>query len=200
LNGRPAIGKVERKDRQIVMVSKSFQSPVYDLEGIITALSLYTQEAVKRIREEGLSCRYVTVYLMTNAFAEGEHYFNQASVQLPRLSAYLPEILTAAKVLLQRLFRTGYKYRKVMIGLTGLTKDTNPQYDLFDNPYNEQLGLEPLMQAFDKINEKYGRGTVKLCSGLAGKTKEAEAFSWEVKREYLSPRYTTNIKEIPLVF
>ena len=201
LNERPAIGNVTQKDRQMVAVSRSFQSPVYDLDNIIKALSEYTQEAVKRMREGNLSCRYVTVYLMTNTFAGGEQYSNQQSVELPHLSAYLPEILAAATGLLKRLYRSGYKYRKVMIGLTGLEKDNNPQFDLFDNHSNERKRLEPLMLAFDKINDKYGRGTVKLCSGLVGKKQEEkETSSWEVRRDYLSARYTTNIKEIPVAY
>ena len=201
LNERPTIGNITQKHRQVVMVSRSFQAPVYDLDNIIAALSEYTQEAVKRMREGALSCHYVTVYLMTNTFAGGEQYFNQQSVQLPRLSIYLPEILAAAIGLLKRLYRSGYKYRKVMVALTGLTKDKNPQHDLFDKRCNGKKQLEPLMLAFDKINGKYGRGTVKLCSGLVGKKPEEKEMSlWEVKRDFLSPNYTTDIRHIPAVF
>jgi DNA polymerase V len=154
LNGVAAIDKVERGERQIVMVSKSFQAPVYNLDDIITALSEYTQEAVKRIRAEKLSCRYVSVYLMTNAYAEGDQYFNQMTAELPYLSSYLPEIQVTANELLKQIFRPGYKYRKVMVGLTGLERDDNPQYDLFDDHYNQAKRLEPLMQVFDNINER----------------------------------------------
>ena len=199
LNGIPAIDKIERSPRQVVAVSRSFQSAVYDLDSITAALSEYTHETVKRMREEELSCRYITVYLMTNAFSEGEQYFNQLSTKLPYLSAYLPEILASAIGLLKQLYRPGYKYRKVMIALTGLENDDNPQYDLFDTHYNEKKQLEPLMRTFDRINNRYGRGTIKLCTGLVGK-KPQESAAWEVKREYLSPRYTTNIKEIPKVY
>ena len=200
LNGITAIDKVEYAPRQVVMVSRSFQSPVYDLSGITTALAEYTQEAVKRMRAEGLSCRFVSVYLMTNAFAQGEQYFNQLSTELPHLSAYLPEIQGAANELLRRIFRPGFKYRKVMIGLIGLENDDNPQLDLFDTHYNEVKRLEPLMEVFDRINDRYGRGTVKLCSGLGDKKPQGEAALWETKREYLSPKYTTDIRDVPRVF
>jgi len=199
LNGIPAIDQVERSPRQVAAVSRSFRSPVYDLAGLKAALFEYAQEAVSRIREEGLSCKYVSVFAMTNAWAEGPQYFNQLSAQLPHLSAYLPEISAVAVDLLERIFRPGYKYRKVMVMLAGLEIDKNPQYELFDDYYNEQKRLEPLMQVFDSLNERYGRGTVKLCSGIVGKKPEEEA-AWEVKREFLSPRYTTSIGEIPVVY
>jgi len=202
LNEVRAIDKIEEAPRQVVMVSRSFQSPVYELCDIITALSEYTQEAVQRIRNEGLSCKYVSVYLMTNAYAEGEQYFNQLTAELPYLSAYLPEIQAVANELLRRIYRPNYKYRKVMIGLTGLTFDNNPQLDLFDLCYNRSKEFEPLMKAFDAINDRYGRGTIKLGCALTGKKPEdtEAALSWALKRDYLSPCYTTDIKQIPLAY
>jgi DNA polymerase V len=195
LNGVRVIEKIEEAPRQVVMVSRSFQSPVYELNDIITALSEYTQEAVKRIRDEGLFCKYVSVYLMTNAYAEGDPYFNQMTVELPCLSAYLPEIQAAANELVRRIFRPNYKYRKVMIGLTGLEKDENNQFDLFEMNYNRSDELEMLMKTFDSINTKYGRGTLKLACGV-GK----ESSGCELRRDYLSPCYTTVIRDVPLVY
>ena len=46
----------------------------------------------------------------------------------------------------------------------GLENDSNTQYEIFDDYYNEQKRLEPLMQVFDQLNERYGRGTVKLAT------------------------------------
>ena len=202
LNGITAIDKVEEKPRQVIMVSRSFQSPVFDLNDIITALSEYTQEAVSRMRDGGLSCKYVSVYLMTNAYAEGEQYFNSLSAELPYLSAYLPEIQAVANELVTRIFRPDYKYRKVMIGLTGLAFDNCLQFDLFDTSYNLKKLNEPLMKTFDTINNRYGRGTIKLACGLGRQKPQDDqtgSAPWQLRREYLSPRYTTNIKEIPVV-
>ncbi len=201
LNGVQAIDKVMEAPRQVIMVSRSFQSPVYELDDIIRALSEYTQEAVKRMREEGLSCKYISVYLMTNAYAGGEQYFNQLSAALDHLSAYLPEIQQVANTLLKKIFRPHYKYRKVMIGLTGLDFDTNVQLDLFDEGIKRNKEKEPFMRAVDAINDRYGRGTIKLGCGLSGKMPlDGESAVWEMKREYLSPSYTTNIDEIPVVY
>jgi DNA polymerase V len=201
LNGIQAIDRVEESPRQVVSVSRSFQTAVYKLDDIITALSEYTQEAVRRIRDENLSCRYITVYLMTNAYAEGGQYFNQMSAELSGPSAYLPEITAAANELLRRIYRPNYKYRKVMIALTGLSNETRPQLDLFEDYRNMVKLNEPLMKTFDKINDRYCRGTIKLACGLSGnKPADNETDPWLLKRDYLSPRYTTNINEIPLIY
>jgi len=201
LNGIQAIDRIEDSPHQVVSVSRSFQSPVYELDDIITALSEYTQEAVKRIRAEKLLCRYITVYLMTNAYAQGGQYFNQMSAEVSSPSSYLPEITAVANELLKRIYSPNYKYRKVMIALTGLTNDANPQLDLFDDHCNFLKRQEPLMQTFDKINDKYGRGTIKLACGLIGKKPDdGETVPFLLKRDYLSPCYTTKIEEIPLIY
>jgi DNA polymerase V len=200
LNGIPTIDKIEAAPRQNIMVSRSFQKPVYEINDITTALADYTQEAVSRMRAEHLSCRYISVFVMTNAFAEGDQYANQATAELPSPSNYLPEIQTVANVLLKRIYRSGFKYRKVMICLNALTNDTTPQLDLFDTAHNRHKALEPLMQSFDQINERYGRGIIKLATGLLGKVPhDNEGEPWTMKREYLSPCYTTNIAEIPVI-
>ena len=211
LNGIAAIDKIEDSPRQVVMVSRSFQSPVYELDEIIAALAEYTQEAVKRMRADRLSCRFVSVYLMTNAFAQGGQYFNQLTAELPHPSAYLPEITAAANALLKQIYRPTYKYRKVMIGLAGLENDAAPQRDLFEEQHNQSKLKEPLMQAFDTINTLYGRGAIKLACGLSPRpsavpivlcgadTAKNKSFAWKLRRNHLSPRYTTNIEEIPVV-
>jgi DNA polymerase V len=199
LNGISAIDIVESAPRQVVSVSRSFQTAVFELNDLITALSEYTQEAVKRMRDENLSCRYITVYLMTNAWASGEQYFNQLSAELPCLSAFLPEIQSVANILLKRIFRPGYKYRKVMIALTGLDFDKGSQLDLFNAGHNRSTKMENLMKSFDDINDRYGRGTIKLgCSILGKKPADTETSPYEMKRDYLSQKYTTSIAEIPL--
>jgi len=201
LNGIAAIDKIKEKARQVISVSRSFKAPVYEIKDIITALSEYTQEAVARMRDEKLSCKYISVYLMTNSYAKGDQYFNTLSAELPHLSAYLPEIQRTANELAKKIYRPNYKFRKVMIALTGLDYDNSRQYDLFDKSRKIKEFNEPLMQAFDTINNKYGRGTLKLGCGLTGnKPQEEGQDPWKLKRDYLSPRYTTNINEIPKVY
>jgi hypothetical protein len=96
-----------------------------------------------------------------------------------------------------------------MIGLAGLDFDRKVQLLLFEPNYNKGKLLEPLMQAFDSINERYGWGTIQLGCGIRKlgmrneerkKRNEEGNVSepWEMKREYLSPRYTTSIKDIPI--
>jgi DNA polymerase V len=199
LNEIPAIAIAFRETRQQIICSRSFSSAVFYIDEIITALAEYTQEAVKRLREDKLSCKYVTVYLMTNPFGEGDQYSNQASAELHHPTSFLPDIVGMAIELLRQIYRHGYKYRKVMVCLMGLEPDTDIQVELFDDPLvNEKK--ESLMKCFDGINFKYGRGTLRVGSlDLAKKSMDSEYTPWEMKREFLSPCYTTKLSDVPKV-
>jgi hypothetical protein len=52
------------------------------------------------------------------------------------------------------------------------------------------------MQAFDAINDRYG---IKLGCAVKKLSNKKTALPWELKRNYLSPCYTTKI-DIPLAY
>jgi DNA polymerase V len=53
-------------------------------------------------------------------------------------------------------------------------------------------GNQKLMQAVDSLNDRYGRGAVKVS------TQGAHA-GWQMRQERKSPNYTTSWSEVPLV-
>jgi DNA polymerase V len=201
LNGIPAIDCIEQEARKNICSSKSFASPVFELDELKVALADYTQEAVKRMREEESACRFVSVYLMTNPWSDvGEQYFNSASAEMPRASSYLPDILGVALELLASIYRSGFRYRKVMINLLGLQHDSTDQLDLFET-FGDKKKEDAIMKAFDTINDKYGRGTIRMGtrSLLSDTDTESKDRNWRMKREFLSPEYTTRLTDLPRV-
>jgi DNA polymerase V len=199
LNGVAAIDRTFREKRDQIMCSRSFSGGAYHLDEIITALTEYTQEAVKRLRDDRLVCSYVTVFLMTNPWGEGDQYANQGSGQFEKPTDFLPDILGMAIRLLRQIYRHGYKYRKTMILLSGIEDGNNRQADLFEDTEGKEK-RERLMQCFDTVNNRYGRGTLRMgASGMAGGTEGGGAVPWEMKRDFLSPDYTTRLADLPKV-
>lgn len=66
------------------------------------------------------------------------------------------------------------------------------QFGLFADSGERQWRDDRLMQAFDAINTRYGRGSVRLA--VEGLEKP-----WQMRRERLSPRYTTEWLGLPSV-
>lgn len=56
----------------------------------------------------------------------------------------------------------------------------------------EAISIANLMQALDKLNQRYGRDTVKVSTQWAFK-------DWQMLQERKSPNYTTAWDEIPVV-
>ena len=100
---------------------------------------------------------------------------------------------------MRSIFRHGYKYRKTMILLSGMSEDRQEQPDLFEDTSGKEK-REQIMKCFDALNDRYGRGTIRLgVSGLASLPADADSAPWQMKREFLSPEYTTRLCDVPKV-
>ncbi|ULQ59553.1 Y-family DNA polymerase [Brucepastera parasyntrophica] len=194
LNGIPAFDQSRYESRQSIGTSKSFSEPLGDIESIKEALASYTQEAVGRLRRQEGAARFVSVFLVTSSDNTGvPRSCGQFSATLGKATSYLPEILGTAVKLLETIFTPGCRYRKVMVCLFGIENDTIIQPDLFeDNAMQKRK--QAVMKCFDTINGRYGRNMLHL-----GYTVP-ERRPWNMSRKFLSPAYTTNIRDIPKVY
>ena len=91
--------------------------------------------------------------------------------------------------ILDDLFRPGFAYHKAGIMLSELRPTTTRQADLFGVPTHD-VRRQAAMLAMDEINRKWGRGTVR--ASAAG-----HRAGWQMRRERLSPAYTTSWSDLP---
>jgi DNA polymerase V len=88
----------------------------------------------------------------------------------------------AAVAALGAVYRPGYRYKKAGVMLLDLTPAAEVQAGLFDAPdYPKSVAG---MKAVDGLNARFGRGTVGF--GTAGRRQ-----AWGLRREFISPRFTT---------
>jgi len=194
LAGICANEREEREKKQNICSSKSFAEAVFALSELEEALSAYTHEAVRRLRDQQSAVRYVSVYLMTNPWDEaGPQYCTQLSAALPKATSYLPDILGTAIGLLRQLYREGYRYRKIMVNLLGLEDDAIAQGELFETDESRPR-KQALMRCFDAVTERYGQNVLRTGGNILSPRK------WNMKRKFLSPAYTTDIARIPEVY
>ncbi|MBN2461127.1 MAG: Y-family DNA polymerase [Candidatus Cloacimonetes bacterium] len=174
-----------------IVSSKSFGIPVLSLQDLREALNSYCIRAVEKLREEKQVASQIMVYLTTNRFKEEPQYANFASCRLPLPSAYTPDFLRAAQTILSGIYRPGYKYKKVGVMLSDITHQSNLPPDLFAPSYLDDR-RKKIMDCLDSINHRIGAN----CITYAGIGK---ARNWQMKREMLTPRYTTSWDDLPLV-
>ena len=165
-----------------------------DYFAIAEALSNYAARACVKLRRQGSVARHISVSLQTNRFkTELPQYYNQLSVQLINPSDDIRRITQCAKYLLKKIFRHGYAYKKVTILLDDLSPRELQQGELF-NPMADatRMKSQRLMQAIDSINQRYGRDKVKLAA-------EGIKQAWAMRRQLMSPCYTTRWHQLPIV-
>ena len=98
------------------------------------------------------------------------------------------ELISYALRMLDAIYKPGYGYRKSGVILLELKPVTSGTKRLFND--DRYLRDKSLMNAVDSLNERYGRQTLRF--GMPAKNQ----VSWQMARNYLSPSFTTDIKQI----
>lgn len=177
--------------KQQIVCSRSFGVRLTDYAEVRQAVCQYAERAAEKLRQEKQYCRQIAVFLKTSPHAENEPYYgNQAMGQLLTPSNDTRDIVRIATEALDRIWLDGYRYMKAGVMLGDFFSQGVAQLHLFD-AHGPRANSEALMQVVDKIN-RAGRGTL----WFAGQGIEK---SWAMKREMLSPAYTTRFSDLPIV-
>lgn len=178
-------------DKKQIISSKSFGKPISDIDELKQSISTYCSRAVEKLREQNSVAQQIMIFILTNPFKDTPQYANYISGRLSVASAYTPDFINLAIKLLMSIYKENYLYKKSGV----MISDISPQYDaelnLFETAYVDD-NRKIIMDCVDSINHKWGRNIMTFGSeGIAGK--------WQMKREFLSQRFTTNWNELPIV-
>jgi DNA polymerase V len=177
-------------DRQQIISSRSFGNAVTELPVLQDALSTFVATACAKLRGQGSHAAVIQVFLQTNRFRKDlPQYMPSLAVPLPYPTDDSLEVNRWASALCERMFKPGYQYKKAGIMLSEINPATHRQGDLLevDAPSNGKL-----MLALDALNQRYGRGTVKVST-------QGAYSEWQMRQERKSPNYTTSWDEVPVV-
>jgi DNA polymerase V len=191
LNGIPCIELDEAgTPRQQIMVSRSFGSPVMNLDDLAESVAYFTTLAAEKLRQDGSVASSLCVHIRTNPFSEKEpQYQSSKVVALSQPTDNSAKLVNAALKGLNEIYRAGYRYKKSGVLLMALQPKGTIQPTLFDDPV-EQAKSDNMMSVMDRINRKMGKGTLTIAA--SGITKR-----WAMRRESKSPSYTTEWSELP---
>lgn len=177
--------------KQQIMCSRSFGSRVTTLEQMSEAIAQYTARAAEKLRQENQQAKVLTVFVQTGQFkSKQQSYSNSATGELVKPSSDTRELNVLAMQLLKKIWKDGYSYNKGGVMLSDYYDVDVYQPGLFDE-VTKRPNSTKLMAVLDEINQS-GLGRVFLAS-------EGVKNTWSMKREYLSPAYTTRWSDIPTV-
>ena len=180
--------------KQEIACTRSFGRPVTRLEDLDEAVTEFASRAAHKLRGQASLAGQVLVFVRTSPFRPEAQFSRSISVPLRRPSADTGVIVAAALRGLRAIYRPGYHLAKAGVMLLELQPCTVLQSEL-DLQTDDAPDRRRLMTALDALNQRYGRGTVKLASaGLLGDRR-----AWTMKQERRTPGYTTCWADIPIV-
>jgi DNA polymerase V len=168
--------------------SQSFNTYQTEPEMIEEAIAMHAATVAFKLRQQKSMALQLTIYLRTNKHNEKhDQHYPSITVKVPFATNSTHEFTRICTQALRAIYQPGYNYLKIGIRATGIIPAGEGQYNLFGNYDNSrQLTLSNLM---DDINQRYGRGLVRIAAEGYDKT-------WKMKQEFLSKQYTTNWKDI----
>ncbi len=178
--------------KKSIISSKSFGHLVTSLGELKEAVASFTSRAAEKLREEHEVASFIHVAITTNFHRlQDKQYYNVATAALPWPTHYTPTLIQTALNGLARIFKSGYKYKKATVTLTGLVDENTVQGNLF-HAVTSSKEENKLMVVMDSLNKEWGSGTLQYA--IQGIDKE-----WKGKSENKSARYTTRWEELVVV-
>ena len=188
--------------KQEIACTRSFGSAVRELDEFTEAVSEFSARAAQKLRGQSGVTSQVLVFIRTSPFRKTPQYSRSLVVPLRRPTADTAAITSAALRGLRTIFKADFDYAKAGVMLLDIGSSNVEQFelDLDAADHGSTTAGAPaarpqLMAALDSLNERYGRGTLKLASAGAGMVPR----NWTMKQELRTPAYTTRWEDMPVV-
>ena len=201
LNGESCISIEELPQKKSICTSRSFAGEgISDKDVIEEAVANFAVRCTEKLRLQGSVCQGITVFAWTSRFNEHvPEYTIHDSLTLPIATNAQDEIVGAALSILRAKYPKSmadsrpdrpdmsFHFKKAGVILWQISPDHPRQQDLFD-PIDRSK-QKKLMEAIDAINRKNGYGTIRQAI-------QGTDCRFDLKREYMSKQFTTNIHDI----
>jgi DNA polymerase V len=179
-------------DKQQIMSSRSFGQYVYSLDDLESAVATYIARAAVKLRRQNSLAGALMVYIRTNPFSAHEAQYQKAiTLPLPEATADTRVLVAWGSRILKQIYRSGYAYQKAGVMLSELQPVAMLQGSLFADKA-ATASASRLMATMDSLNDKYGRNTLRVAA-------QGNGSCWRMKRERVSPGYTTDWEGLPVV-
>lgn len=189
LNGEQCleIEDIQPTKKQI-MVSRSFAHKVNDLSTLHAIINDFVARAAEKLRSEQQKCSSVSVFIRNSYFRKEEYEYGFNNFILPYPSDDTRDFLKVVNKMLPLMYKSNVQYSKAGVMLSSFSDSSTVQDVVF--PELHQKCNSALMKTMDKLN--YYGYPVCLASQNAGRFNP-------IQRKMVSPKYTTNWSDLPLV-
>ena len=191
LQGTPCLHFEDIQPRKQIIASRSFGQKVTEKSKLNEALAHHASRAGEKLRRQGSVCGAIQATIRTSKHDPARPYLSKsAGYRFSSPTSNTMALVRAASLCLEQIYQSGHRYAKAEVMLSDIHFSTMTQQSLFGGHDDEKT--EALMKSMDELNRTLGRGTIRLGT-------EGPARDWEMKRERMTPAFTTRWKELPRV-
>ena len=190
LNNEPCLELVLKPDdKKGIGTAKSFGFKLTEYNLIEEACSYYVAEVADLLRQQHSATSQIEISLQTNQHsAIDKQYKNTIIITLDTPTDSTIKLTKEALIGLKKIYRKGYRYKKVGVNLTQLVKSDAIQSNLFSTPHKSES--DTITHVMDTLNNRFGKNKIKLAT-VGNREKE-----WALIKEHRSPRFTTQWGEL----
>ena len=188
LQGLPHIQLEEvQPSKKGIATTRSFEGTLAEFKDLEERISTFASSCAEKMRKQKSSCTALIIFLRSDPHKKGvTPYRNSCVLTLPYATNSSITLSKYAVLGLHKIFKKGILYKKAGVMTMGLVPTANRQLPLFGGEESKHLLI---MKALDHINKRFGPHQMKLAN-------QDLQYTWKMKQEHLSQRYTTEISEI----
>ena len=175
-------------DKKQIVSSRSFGKPVYLIEHLKEALTLYVIRAVERLRKQQLCCASIGVSIKTSRFHDN-YYKPFLMIQLSHATDDVLLINRAVMHGLHQIFKKHMAYKWAGVTLMNIVPRSSYMPDLLAD--HEQIAeRQSLSNTLDQINQRFGKNSISIGSCSFNNRH------WSMCQAKRSPAYLSNWDEV----
>jgi len=162
LMGIPTLYLSIEQPKKSIATTRSFERNLLKIEDLTERVTTFAVSCSEKIRKQNSCCNEVRVFIQTNFHRkELEQYSNSITIKLPFPTNSNIEIAKFAVEGLERIFKTGYQYKRAGVVIMDFIPESDVQLSLFENsnPKHRQL-----MKVIDLVNLSTSQQKVRLAS------------------------------------
>jgi DNA polymerase V len=191
LRGEPCIKmKDPLTKKRMIATTRMFGKPVYEIKEIQEAVATYITRAAEKLRRQNCAANTISVFVVTNNYGEIYEYkpaTTSTYTILPFATSLTNILIAQAMPLVEILYRSGSKYLKAGVILSGIVPDNSVQANLFEESLHPNE--KELMNMIDNVNFSMRNDIIKFA-------RSGTKRDWKMRQELRSRRFTTRWEEI----